>query len=122
MMIYKKIARAKDDGSLEETQREIVDRFGSPPLALARLVAYSRLRARAEKVGAISITRQAGQVHLRFAEDAQLDTERLLDIVRHTRGARLSPARVLSLPSPEGDEVLARLMALLDELGTREAA
>src|SRR5215472_4181160 len=122
MMIYKKIARAKDDSALEETQREIVDRFGAPPAAVARLVAYSRLRARAERVGVTSITRQAGQVHMRFAEDARREAERLLHLVRQTRGARLSRARVLSLPSPEGDEVLAKLASWLEELGNQEAA
>jgi transcription-repair coupling factor (superfamily II helicase) len=115
MMIYKKIARAGDDRTLEETAREIADRFGEPPEPVRRLVAYSRLRARAERLRVTSITRQAGQVHLRFAEDAAVDPDRLLDFVRRTRGARLSPGRVLSLPSPAGDAVLAELMAWLDE-------
>jgi transcription-repair coupling factor (superfamily II helicase) len=122
MMIYKKIARADDDRSLEETAREIADRFGEPPEAVRRLVAYSRLRARAERLRVTSITRQAGQVHLRFAEDAAVDPERLLDFVRRMRGARLSPGRVLSLPSPAGDAVLAELMSWLDEFERPMAA
>jgi transcription-repair coupling factor (superfamily II helicase) len=102
MMIYKKIARASDDRALEETAREIADRFGEPPEPVRRLVAYSRLRARAERLRVTSITRQAGQVHLRFAEDAAVDPERLLDFVRRTRGAKLSPAGCFrSRPPPE---------------------
>jgi transcription-repair coupling factor (superfamily II helicase) len=31
MMIYKKVARARDDRALEETRQEIADRFGEPP-------------------------------------------------------------------------------------------
>ncbi|HEY6148432.1 MAG TPA: DEAD/DEAH box helicase, partial [Thermoanaerobaculia bacterium] len=115
MMIYKKIARAKDDSELAETEREIADRFGEPPLAVRRLVAYSRLRARAEQLGVTSLTRQAGQVHLRFAEDARLDGGRLLEFVRRTRGARLSPARVLSVPSPAGDALLPEITVWLKE-------
>jgi len=122
MMIYKKIARASDDRALEETAREIADRFGEPPEPVRRLVAYSRLRARAERLRVTSITRQAGQVHLRFAEDAAVDPERLLDFVRRTRGAKLSPGRVLSLPSPAGDAVLSELMAWLDEFERERAA
>ncbi len=122
MMIYKKIARAEDDRSLEETAREIADRFGEPPEAIRRLVAYSRLRARAGRLRVTSITRQAGQVHLRFAEDTAVDPERLLDFVRRTRGARLSPGRVLSLPSPAGDAVLSELMSWLDEFERPMAA
>ena len=122
MMIYKKIARAKDDESLAETEQEVVDRFGAPPPAIARLVAYARLRARAERLGVTSITRQSGQVHLRFAEDARLDAERLLDLVRETAGARLSPARVLTLPAPESDRLLSDLTLWLASIERREAA
>jgi transcription-repair coupling factor (superfamily II helicase) len=115
MMIYKKIARAKDDAELAETEREIADRFGEPPPAVRRLVAYSRLRSRAEQIGVTSLTRQAGQVHLRFAEDARLDGGRLLEFVRRTRGARLTPARVLSAPAPPGDALLPELTGWLRE-------
>src|SRR5262249_1086410 len=77
MMIYKKVARARDDAALEETAREIADRFGPFPPPVARLVEYQRLRGLSERIGVTSITRQAGQVHVRFAEDARLDQERL---------------------------------------------
>ena len=89
---------------------------------ITRSRAEDILRARAERLGVTSITRQAGQVHLRFTDDAALDAERLLDFVRRTRGARLSPARVLSLPSPEADAVLTEVMAWLEEFGRKEAA
>jgi len=121
MMIYKKIARAGDDAALEETAREIADRFGEPPEPVKRLVAYSRLRARAERLRVTSITRQAGLVHLRFAEDASVDPDRLLDFVRRTRGAKLSPGRVLSLPSPAGDLVLETLQSLLEDMERKAA-
>jgi transcription-repair coupling factor (superfamily II helicase) len=122
MMIYKKIARAGDDAALEETAREIADRFGEPPEPVKRLVAYSRLRARAERLRVTSITRQGGLVHLRFAEDAPVDPDRILDFVRRTRGARFSPGRVLSLPSPAGDAVLSELSAWLEEFERERAA
>jgi transcription-repair coupling factor (superfamily II helicase) len=121
MMIYKKIARASDDRALEETAREIADRFGDPPEPVRRLIAYSRLRARAERLHVTAITRQAGQVHLRFAEEAAVDPQSLLDFVRSIRGARLSPGRVLSLPSPPGDAVLSELMLWLDRIERKAA-
>jgi transcription-repair coupling factor (superfamily II helicase) len=117
MMIYKKIARAGDDAALAETTREIADRFGEPPKQVRRLVEYARLRSRAEGLGVTAITRQAGKVHVRFSEDAPVDAERLLDVVRRTSGSSLSPARVLTLPAPsEGDELLAGLIRLLPTL------
>ena len=121
MMIYKKIARARDDAALEETAREIADRFGDPPEPVRRLLAYSRLRSRAERVGITSLTRQAGRVHVRFAEDAAVDGQRLMDLVSRTRGAKLSPGNVLSFPSAPGDAVLADLISLVEEIERRAA-
>jgi len=113
MMIYKKVARAQDDAALEETRREIADRFGEPPAAVSRLIEYARLRSRAERLGVTSITRQAGRIHVRFAEGAPVDADRLLEFVRERKGASLSPARVLAFPAPEGEAVLPVLIELL---------
>jgi transcription-repair coupling factor (superfamily II helicase) len=113
MMIYKKIARAGDDAALAETAREIADRFGEPPPEVRRLIEYARLRARAERIGVTAITRQAGKVHVRFAEDAAVDADRVLAFVRGTPGSSLSPARVLTLLAPAGDKVLDGLIELL---------
>lgn len=122
MMIYKKVARAKDDSELEEVRKEISDRFGEPPPALGRLIEYSRLRNRAERVGVTTVTRQAGRVHLRLAEDARVDGERLAALVRGTSGATLSPGGVLSFPAPPADALLHVLVTWLSELERREAA
>jgi transcription-repair coupling factor (superfamily II helicase) len=122
MMIYKKVARAKDDSELDEVRKEIADRFGEPPPALGRLIEYSRLRNRAERVGVTTVTRQAGRVHLRLAEDARVDGERLAALVRQTSGASLSPGGVLSFPAPAGENLLPALLSWMSELERREAA
>ncbi len=115
MMIYKKVARAGDDAALAETRREIADRFGEPPPQVDRLIEYARLRARAERLGVTAITRQAGRIHVRFAEDAPVDPQRLLAFVRERPGSGFSPARVLSFPAPAGDGLLPALIGLLPE-------
>ncbi|MEO8349738.1 MAG: hypothetical protein ABI610_12560, partial [Acidobacteriota bacterium] len=81
-----------------------------------------RLRNRAERLGVTSMTRQAGRVHVRFAEDARVDAEALTALVRGTAGAALSPGGILSLPAPSGDELLAVLLSWLAQLERREAA
>jgi transcription-repair coupling factor (superfamily II helicase) len=122
MMIYKKIARATDEAALEETRREIADRFGEPPPAVGRLVEYARLRLRAVRLGVTSITRQAGRVHLRFAEGAPIDIEQLLAFVQQSPGASFTPARVLAFAAPGGDPLLSGLLDLLPRFERREAA
>ena len=121
MMIYKKVARARDDQALEEARQEIADRFGEPPDSVRRLIEYGRVRFRAERLGITAITRQAGKVHVRFAEDAPVDPARLLALARDVRGASLSPNRVLTLPAPDGDAILGFLMRLV-ESGLGEVA
>jgi transcription-repair coupling factor (superfamily II helicase) len=122
MMIYKKVARARDDRELEEVRKEIGDRFGEPPEGLGRLIEYSRLRNRVERIGVTTVTRQAGRVHLRLAEDARVDGERLAALVRRTSGATLTPGGVLSFPAPAADELLPVILSWMSELERREAA
>ncbi len=122
MMIYKKVARARDDAALEETRREIADRFGEPPPAVRRLIEYARVRARAELLGVTAVTRQAGRVHVRFAQDAPVDAERLLEFVRETPGATFSASRVLTFRAPDGEALLAGLVDLLPRFARRAAA
>ncbi len=106
MMIYKKVARARR----RRGPRRGPARDRRPVRRAAgrrrRLIEYARLRARAERLGVTSITRQAGRVHVRFAENAPVDPERLLDVRPRAPGASLSPARVLTLPAPEGEALL----------------
>jgi len=82
---------------------------------LFRSIEYARLRARAEKLGVTAITRQAGRIHVRFAEDAPVDPQRLMAFVRERPGSGFSPARILSFPAPAGDGLLPVLIGLLPE-------
>jgi transcription-repair coupling factor (superfamily II helicase) len=122
MMLYKKIARAGDDAALEEVRREIADRFGEPPAAVGRLIAYARVRARAERLGVTSATYQGGRLHVRFAENAAVDADRLLELVQGTPGASLTPGRALSLPAGRGDALLEEVAQILESLARSEAA
>jgi transcription-repair coupling factor (superfamily II helicase) len=122
MMIYKKIARARDEKALAETLGEISDRFGAPPAAVERLANYARIRMRAEALRVQSVSAQGGRVHIRLAEDAAVDPDRLLELVRTTPGAALTPGRVLSLPAPRGEDLPDALLRWLARLEVRAAA
>jgi hypothetical protein len=69
-----------------------------------------------------TVTRQAGRVHLRLADDARVDGERLAALVRATSGAALSPGGLLSFPAPAGEALLPALLSWMSELERREAA
>ena len=123
MMIYKKIARARDEKALSETLTEIADRFGEPPPAVARLAAYARIRMRAEYLGVQSVTSQAGRVAPAFRGGRRASTRSASSSSCARRRARRSPrAGVLTLPAPPGGELPAALLAWLARLGRSRAA
>lgn len=99
---YKKIAdlKAPEDG--ERLIEELADRYGPPPDALRTLAAFSWLKTLAQRTGVESIERRAGLVNLKFHEQARVEPQKLMDLVRHTSGAQFTPAGVLRVPTPPG--------------------
>ena len=121
MMIYKKIARARRRRRARgDARARSPTGSGSLRAAVRRLVEYARLRARAERLGVTSITRQAGRVHLRFAEDAASTPTASSIWSRRTPGAE-----PLARPRPDasrprtGTPCSPACIALLPALGPR---
>ncbi|MHB8460902.1 MAG: transcription-repair coupling factor, partial [Candidatus Limnocylindrales bacterium] len=64
--LYRRLARARTVGDLAAFRQEVVDRFGPPPPAVLRLVEVAELRLTAERAGVSSISREDGQLVIRF--------------------------------------------------------
>jgi transcription-repair coupling factor (superfamily II helicase) len=119
MALYKRIARARDDAELAEIGREVGDRFGPPPPAIEHLVAYGRLRRRAERLAIKSIEKKASGYRVAFDAESRIEPGRLLAMLRTLAGASASPTGVVSLPS---DWTIERLVDFLDAVIARQAA
>jgi transcription-repair coupling factor (superfamily II helicase) len=119
MALYKRIARARDDAELAEIGREVGDRFGTPPPAIAHLVAYGRLRRRAERLAIKSIEKKASGYRVAFDAESRIEPGRLLGLLRAVPGATASPTGVVSLPP---DWTVERLVDFLDAVIARQAA
>ena len=117
--LYKRIARARDDREIGEIEREIADRFGPPPAAIAHLSAYGRLRRRAERLALKSIEKKSGGYRLAFDAASRIEPGRLPGLVRPIAGASASPAGVVTLPA---DWPIDRVVEFLDAVIAREAA
>jgi len=115
LALYKRIARARDDAELAEIARETGDRFGPPPPAIEHLIAYGRLRRRAERLALKSIEKKASAYRLVFDADSRIEPARVLAAVRGAAGAAVTPAGVVTLP---GDLPLESVMAFLDGLAS----
>ncbi|MDP9482541.1 MAG: transcription-repair coupling factor, partial [Chloroflexota bacterium] len=81
--LYRRLARARTPGDIAAFRQEATDRFGPMPAPVVRLVEVAELRLAAESAGVSSISREDGQLVVRF-------------------GAGLSRATAMHLLSPLG--------------------
>jgi transcription-repair coupling factor (superfamily II helicase) len=66
--LYRRLARARTPGDLAAFRQELTDRFGPMPPPVVRLVEIAELRLAAERVGVASMSREEGQLVVRFGE------------------------------------------------------
>ena len=95
LRIYKRISGVSSEAERVEVQRELQDRFGPPPPAVANLLDYAMLKALAEKLFVASVDRRGDQVAIKFYDDTPLGPERLVKLIRKRRDMRLDPSGVL---------------------------
>jgi transcription-repair coupling factor (superfamily II helicase) len=66
--LYRRLARARSSGDLAAFRQEVTDRFGPMPQPVVRLVEVQELRMAAETAGVASMSREEGQLVVRFGE------------------------------------------------------
>jgi len=64
--LYRRLARARTPGDIAAFRQEVTDRFGPMPLPVQRLAEVAELRLAAEGVGVASMSREDGQLVVRF--------------------------------------------------------
>jgi transcription-repair coupling factor (superfamily II helicase) len=123
LRLYKKIAGAATDESLDDVRAELQDRYGPLPDHTAHLLEAARLRIACERIGVAQLDRKRDLLHLRFTEKAGVDPERLMRLVAKNarRGAQFTPQGILKYPlsagtSSEPMKVMAEARVLLDAI------
>jgi transcription-repair coupling factor (superfamily II helicase) len=66
--LYRRLARARTPGDLAAFRQEVIDRFGPMPTPVVRLIEVAELRLTAEAAGVASMSREEGQLVVRFGE------------------------------------------------------
>ncbi len=126
LRIYKKIAGAADEATVNDVRAELEDRYGELPANVQRLLQAASLRLACERVGASQVDRKRDQVLIRFTGQASIDPGRLMKMVAQNakKGAQFTPQGVLRFPlrATEPREVLAEIGELLDLLAIRTEA
>jgi transcription-repair coupling factor (superfamily II helicase) len=66
--LYRRLARARNAGDVAAFRQEVIDRFGPMPPPVLRLAEVAELRLAAESAGVASMSREEGQLVVRFGE------------------------------------------------------
>jgi transcription-repair coupling factor (superfamily II helicase) len=119
--LYRRLGRVRTAGELAAFRQELADRFGPPPQPVLRLLEVVELRMAAEAAGVASISREEGDLVVRFGTLSRSAAMRVLapmgrDVVRFgTSQARVrlprDPARAWSL----AQSIVARLLPAAEE-------
>lgn len=82
LILYKRIANAKDNAELKDLQIEIIDRFGLLADATKNLFAATRLKLYCEKIGIDKISIYEDKAHLNFADKTKVEPIRIINLVQ----------------------------------------
>ena len=99
LVLYRKVAAARDDRGLDQVMEELRDRYGPPPPSVMNLEALGRIRVLADRLGVESLDRQGSTVVIRFREDGRRapDPARIVRLVRERGDVQLVPPATLKL-------------------------
>jgi transcription-repair coupling factor (superfamily II helicase) len=95
LRIYKRIAGVASEAERVEVARELDDRFGPPPPAVANLLEYAVVKALAEKLLVATVDRRGDQIAIKFYNDTPVGPERIVKLIHKRRDMRLDPSGVL---------------------------
>ncbi|MGZ6971294.1 MAG: TRCF domain-containing protein, partial [Thermoanaerobaculia bacterium] len=83
MALYKKIAAASDEETLQREAATAADRYGSPPPAFERLLDLARLRLLARSLGVKAIQRRGDELAASLEKDHRLDPDKVVAMLRN---------------------------------------
>ena len=97
LAIYRRMASARDMGTLDRLLDEVRDRYGAPPASVLNLAEYGRLRVAAERLGVESIEREGAALVLKFRNDSRIEPPQILRLVQTRGDLKLIPPGILRL-------------------------
>ena len=103
LMVYRKIAAARNERELETALDEVRDRYGAPPASVLNLAEYGRIRIMADRLGVDTIDREGRLVVIKFRPTARIDPRQAGEggagvAGRHAGAAGVAEARPGSAP------------------------
>jgi len=121
--LYRKISRIEDHEDVERIEEEMKDRFGEPPIEVARLVKVSEVRKMANRAYITDVRYQENGVFFAIFNNAPLNVDRIPDFIRRKGGdVRLVTAKqsgfFVKMSSLIQDELLENVKRFVEEVAT----
>jgi transcription-repair coupling factor (superfamily II helicase) len=120
LIMYKRIANAKDSQQVDELQIELIDRFGLLPPQVKHLILITELKLKAAALGIQKISAGAHQGTLEFNEKPNIDAGLLIQLIQlhATRYKMEGPQRLkFTLDKTLAEERIFEISSLLSKLG-----
>ncbi len=120
LIMYKRIANAKNDEELYELQIEMIDRFGLLPDEAKALINLTELRLQAMIMGITEIRIGESGGRVKFSDKPNIDPMALIQLLQSAKGRyRMEGPQILHLMMelPSEEQRLQAVKELLNELG-----
>jgi len=102
LMLYRKVAAARQESEIDRVLDEAVDRYGPLPDSVLNLADYGRIRVMADRLGVESVDREGRTVVIKFRPQARVDPVRLVALVRQRGDLTLVPPAALRIDLGSG--------------------
>jgi len=125
LVLYKRIANARNEEALRELQVEMIDRFGLLPEAARHLFRLTTLKLKAEALGIEKVEAGPGGGVLQFGEQPSVDPGQVVQLIQDQPSVyRLDGANRLRFRQDldRDEDRVAAVAHLLDQLAERAAA
>ncbi len=119
LIMYKRIASAKDIEELNELQEEMIDRFGILPKPLNMLFAQTRLKLRAIDYGIKKIDANVSSGRIEFTQQTSVDPLSLVQLIQEDpQTYKLGSANQLQFKHSceQADQKLSFISTVLDKM------
>ena len=95
--IYRRLASARDQATLDRLIEEVRDRYGALPPSVLNLAEYGRMRVMADRLGVETIEREGATLIVKFRPDSRVDPPQVMKLVQARPELKLVPPGILRL-------------------------
>lgn len=116
LILYKRIANAKDKAQLRALQIEMIDRFGLLPQAVKQLLLITELKLFAETLGIVRIQASGQQGKIEFSDNPNINAKALIMLIQvHAKRYQLDgPSKLkFTLEQTSAEEKIHEIQSLL---------